>query len=49
MNIDIINYYDLVKDNPVARDFILETVRKDIAGLKNSFNNIKQNFKKGRK
>ena len=49
LNIDIINYYDLVKDNPVARDFILETVRKDIAGLKNSFNNIKQNFKKGRK
>ena len=49
LNIDIINYYDLVKDNPVARDFILETVRKDISGLKNSFNNIKQNFKKGRK
>lgn len=49
LNIDIINYFDLVKDNPVARDFILETVRKDISSLKKSFNNIKQNFKKGRK
>lgn len=49
LNIDIINYFDLVKDNPVAREFILETVKKDITSLKNSFNNIKQNFKKGRK
>lgn len=49
LNIDIIEYYDTVKDNSVARDFILETVKKDVVGLKNSFTNIKDNFKKARK
>jgi hypothetical protein len=49
LNIDIVNYFDLVKDNNVAQAFIVETVKKDIANLKNSFSKIKENFKKGRK
>ena len=49
LNIDIVNYFDLVKDNSVAQAFIVETVKKDISHLKNSFNKIKENFKKGRK
>lgn len=49
LNIDIVNYFDDVKDNALAQKFIIETVQKDIANLKSSFKNIKENFKKGRK
>ena len=49
LNIDIVNYFDLVKDNAIAQAFIVETVKKDVSNLKNSFNKIKENFKKGRK
>ena len=49
LNIDIIEYYDAVKDNAIARDFIVETVKKDIASLKSSFGKIKDNFNKVRK
>lgn len=49
LNIDIVNYFEDVKDNPVAQAFIVETVQKDIASLKASFNEIKENLKKGRK
>ncbi len=49
LNIDIVNYFDLVKDNNVAQAFIVETVKKDLSNLKNSFSKIKENFKKGRK
>lgn len=49
LNIDIIEYFDDVKDNNIAQAFIVETVKKDIAKLKNSFNKIKENFRKGRK
>ena len=49
LNIDIVNYFDDVKDNKVAQQFIIETVKKDITSLKTSFNEIKENFKKGRK
>lgn len=48
LNIDIVNYYDDVKDNKIAQQFIIETVQKDVKNLKNSFNKIKENFKKGR-
>lgn len=49
LNIDIINYFQDVKDNAVAQAFIVNTVKKDIKNLKNSFYKIKENFKKGRK
>ena len=49
LNIDIVNYFDDVKDNKVAQQFIIETVKKDIVSLKTSFYEIKENFKKGRK
>lgn len=49
LNIDIVNYFEDVKDNALAQAFIVETVQKDIASLKASFNQIKDNFKKGRK
>ena len=49
LNIDIVNYFNDVKDNPIAQAFIVETVKKDVMSLKNSFSNIKENFKKGRK
>jgi 5-deoxy-D-glucuronate isomerase len=49
LNIDIIDYYEDVKDNKVACDFILETIKKDVLKLKNSFKNIKDKFSKGRK
>lgn len=49
LNIDIIEYYDTVKDNAIARDFIVETVKKDISSLKSSFGKIKDNFNKVRK
>ena len=46
LNIDIVNYFDDVKDNKIAQQFIVETVQKDIRNLKNSFYKIKENFKK---
>lgn len=46
LNIDIIDFYDEVKDNKVARDFIIEMLERDIADLKSGFNEIKDNFKK---
>lgn len=49
LNIDIVEYYDAVKDNAIARDFIVETVKKDISSLKSSFGKIKENFNKVRK
>ena len=49
LNIDIVEYFDDVKDNAVAQAFIVETVRKDIEKLKNSLNKTHHNFKKGRK
>ena len=49
LNIDIINYFEDVKENTLAQKFIVETVQKDIANLKSSFKQIKENFKKGRK
>jgi len=48
LNIDIVNYFEDVKDNSVAQQFIIDTVKKDIANLKNNFNTIKNNFRKGR-
>ncbi len=49
LNIDIVSYFEDVKDNKMAQSFIIETVKKDILKLKQSFNEIKENFKKGRK
>lgn len=49
LSIDIINYFLDVKGNKVATEFIIDTVKKDITNLKSGFNQIKQNFKKGRK
>ena len=48
LNIDIVNYFEEVKDNRVAREFILDTVKKDVQTLKNSFSSIRENFKKGK-
>ena len=45
----VLDYFDDVKENAIAREFILDTVRKDINKLKNSFVEIKDNFRKGRK
>ena len=47
LSIDIIDYFEDVKDNDIARDFILQVVKDDVKNLKNSFSNIKSNFKKG--
>ncbi|MBQ3213454.1 MAG: hypothetical protein IJB10_00340 [Clostridia bacterium] len=44
LNIDIVNYFLDVKDNKIAQEFILDTVKKDIKSLKNSFIEIKENF-----
>ena len=49
LNIDIVNYFEDVKDNKLAQEFIIETVKRDVSNLKNSFSQIKENFKKGRK
>ena len=49
LNIDIISYFPDVKYNNIAQEFIVETFKKDIKNLKNSFYKIKENFKKGRK
>jgi len=49
LNIDIVDYYCDVKDNDIAKEFIVETVRKDVNQLKSRFGKIKENFKKGRK
>ena len=45
LNIDIVNYFLDVKDNKIAQNFILDTVKKDIQSLKQSFGEIKENFK----
>ena len=45
LNIDIVSYFDDVKDNKQAKSFIIETVKKDIKNLKENFNKIKENFK----
>lgn len=45
LNIDIVSYFDDVKDNKQAQSFIIETVKKDIKNLKENFNKIKENFK----
>lgn len=47
LNVDIINYFEDLKDNSFARQFILDTIKKDVISLKNDFNNIKENFKRG--
>lgn len=49
LNIDIVKYYDDIKGNSVARDFVLETVKKDISKLKSEFVDIKDRFKRSRK
>lgn len=45
LNIDIINYFEDVKENKLAQNFIIETLKKDIENFKTSFNEIKNNFK----
>lgn len=49
LNIDIVSYFTDVKDNKVATEFIINTVKKDVENLKREFNDIKQKFIKGRK
>ncbi len=48
LNIDIINYFEDVKDNKLARTVILDTVKKDLQNLKQNLLETKQNFIKGR-
>lgn len=46
LNVNVVDYYDLVSQNDVARKVILQTVDKDRESLKSTFKNIKENFKK---
>lgn len=46
LNIEIVKYFEDVKDNKTAQSFIIDTVKKDIKKLKESFYTINQNFKK---
>ena len=48
LNINIVQYFEDVKENKIAQEIIIDTVKKDIKSLKESFNKIKENFKKGR-
>ena len=45
LSIDIINYFEDVKDNQFARNFILDIIKKDVNNLKSSFTKIKNEFK----
>ena len=45
LSIDIIKYYCDVGDNAVAKNFILDTVSRDLNNLKSSFLTIKNNLK----
>lgn len=49
LDINIVDYFEDVKDNKLAQNFIIDTIKKDIANFKTSFKEIKENFKKGRK
>ncbi len=46
LNVDIVSYFDDVKDNGDARRLILETVVKDRERLKEQLKEIRENFKK---
>lgn len=46
---EIVDYYDAVKDNEVAREFILSALKEDIENLKTTFKNIHNKLEKGRK
>lgn len=46
LNIDIVNYYDDVKENEVAKEFILQTIENDRESLRQQMKEIKENFKK---
>ena len=48
LNFDIIKYFNDVKENDIARQFILETITKDITNLKENQKRINENFKKMR-
>lgn len=49
LNIDIINYFEDVKDNKLARSVILDTVAKDLQSLKQSIQTTQAKFNlKGR-
>lgn len=48
LNIEIVNYYLDVKDNELAKTLILETIKKDISNLKQSFNDIGENLKRSK-
>ena len=49
LSVDIIDYYYDVRDNSVARDFILETINRDLNNLKTSFKSINNNLNKGKR
>lgn len=46
LNVDIIQYYNDIKGNDIARNFILETIKKDARGLNSSFKDMKEKFKR---
>ena len=48
LNIDIVKYLPVVKENEIAVKLIMDTVQKDLDSLKSSFKNINENFKKGK-
>lgn len=49
LNIDIVEYFEDVKDNKIAQSFIVETIRQDVKYLKQSFKEIRNNYKTNKK
>jgi len=49
LDINIVDYFEDVKDNKLAQNFIIDTIKKDFAKFKASFKEINENFKKGGK
>jgi hypothetical protein len=45
LSVDIVEYFEDVKNNEMARNFIVETVQRDVEKLRSSFKQIKQNFR----
>ncbi len=45
LSIDILKYFNDVKNSPVARDFILQVVNKDLKNLKDEFGGLNKKFK----
>ena len=49
LDINIVDYFEDVKDNKLAQNFIIDTIKKDFAKFKASFKEINENFKRSGK